>query len=118
MTMLVHNLCLKSGPNLDANLRATEFADDNVVATPGIQMVEVTAPASTKITLKLLQQFLYFVNILQRKLIRTTKVIKGTNEELQKPSEDGNALVYPFAVVMNKEFDRHVRLYSKGFAKR
>ncbi|KAJ0860832.1 hypothetical protein HanRHA438_Chr13g0627881 [Helianthus annuus] len=48
------------------NLRATEFADDNVVATPGIQMVEVTAPASTKITLKLLQQFLYFGNILQR----------------------------------------------------
>ncbi|MFS7899189.1 hypothetical protein Hanom_Chr00s047266g01777731 [Helianthus anomalus] len=49
------------------NLHAIEFIDDNVVVTPDIQMIEVTAPASTEITLKLLQQFLYFVNILQRK---------------------------------------------------
>ncbi|MFS7963471.1 putative mediator complex, subunit Med18 [Helianthus anomalus] len=47
------------------NLHATEFIDNNVVVTPSIQMIEVTAPASTEITLKLLQQFLYFVNILQ-----------------------------------------------------
>ncbi|KAJ0667689.1 hypothetical protein HanPI659440_Chr17g0680581 [Helianthus annuus] len=66
------------------NLHATEFVDDNVVAPPGIQMVEVTAPASTEITLKLLQQFLCFCEHLAA-LIRTTKIIKGTNEELQKP---------------------------------
>ncbi|KAJ0785666.1 hypothetical protein HanOQP8_Chr02g0045831 [Helianthus annuus] len=47
------------------NLHATELIDNNVALTPSIQMIEVTAPASTEITLKLLQQFLYFVNILQ-----------------------------------------------------